>query len=424
MTTTLIAPAPIRVAPGIRTIRVALAGCGTVGGSLVELIEHSRAEVAARYGVGFEIVRVLVRDAARERPAALRDGIVTTDLEHFLAADADLVVEALGGIEPALRIAEAALDAGRRLVTANKALVAAHGPALVRRAEQSGGRLDFESAVAGGIPVLRALRDQLAATGIESVRGVLNGTVNYILTRLGEGASYADALAEAQRLGFAEADPSRDVSGEDAAEKARILAWLAFGADPAELPVRRRGIVPHSDRLAADAAALGRVARLVAECVRTDAGVSATVEPVFVPAGSELAGVRGADNAVLIRSRWNGALRLAGPGAGGGPTASAVLADMLRSAHPLRLPAGAGAGVEESAPHRWSVSVSGGEGAVARLERALARAGAAAESVASEHNVVRAVIAPVPWPRLHLAVRALEGAGAAPVVARLADADA
>ncbi|HEX8432706.1 MAG TPA: homoserine dehydrogenase, partial [Longimicrobium sp.] len=255
---TLVKPAPVAGARRrTRTVRVALAGCGVVGGELVRLLHGSAAEVGARHGVRFELVSVLVRDRNRPRPAELPDGVLTTDLATFLAARADVVVEAVGGTDVALRVAEAALGAGRRLVTANKAVVAAHGSRLAALARRSGGRLDFESAVGGGIPVVRALRDSLAFTGIERVRGILNGTTNFILTRLAEGWKYAAALDEARARGFAEADPTRDVSGADSADKIRILAWLAFGAPPASLPVRRRGIVPEPDRLARDASILG-----------------------------------------------------------------------------------------------------------------------------------------------------------------------
>jgi homoserine dehydrogenase len=400
-----------------RVVRVALAGCGVVGGELLRILKHGEARLAARNGLRFEVVRVLARTAGRPRPDELPEGVLTTDLDAFLAAEAELVVEAIGGVDPAVRIARTALAAGRRVVTANKALVAAHGPELAALARQSGTRIDFEGAVAGGVPIVRALRDSLPLTGVRSIRGVLNGTSNYVLTRLAEGRSYADALARAQAAGFAEADPSRDVSGEDAADKIRILAWLAFGVAPERLPVRRRGIAPGADRLAADAAALRGVVRLVAECAQTAEGVVASVEPVVVGPGSELGRTRNEDNAVLVESDWNGRVCLAGPGAGGGPTASALLADMVRGAQ-RQPPPTQRRGVQDRRPHRWAVSVEAGPGAAEALRRALDRAGV---PVAGEplRGGSLARTAPVAWPRVDLATRALTAEGRRPLVSRV-----
>lgn len=406
---------------GPRTLRVALAGCGVVGGELVRLIRQHEREIAARHGLRLQLTRVLVRGSGRARPDGLAD-VLTTDLDAFLvdAVRADVVVEAIGGTDDALRIARAALGAGRRFVTANKALLAAHGPELMRTARRRRARLDFESAVGGGIPVLRALREQLALTGIEAVRGVLNGTTNYILSRLAEGASYAAALGDAQALGYAEANPARDISGHDAADKLRVLAWLAFGAHPARLPVRVRGIVPHPDRLAAGAAALGGVLRLVGEARRTPQGVTAVVEPVVVPTHSELGQLQGADNVVVVESRFNGRVRLAGPGAGGAPTASALLGDVLRAARPLRPhAAGEAAGVEELAPHRWLLSAPRGHGAEDRLLRVVARAALPAEPPLRDADAVRLLVGPAAWPQVDLATRAAGAAGLQPVAARV-----
>jgi homoserine dehydrogenase len=420
MTTTTEKPLkPIPAAPRVRTVRVALAGCGAVGGALVRLIQESEREVAERYSMRFELARVLVRDATRPRAVPLAPGLVTADLGEFLSTPAEVVVEAIGGVDAAAAIARAALRAGRRLVTANKALLAAHGPELLRLSRRHRARLDFESAVGGGIPVIRALRDQLAATEVQRIRGVLNGTTNYILTRMGEGFSYVEALADAQQKGYAEANPSRDVNGQDAADKIRVLAWLAFGAQPQRLPVRTRGIAPHAERLTADAAALGRVVRLVAECASADGSVSATVEPVLVSAGSELGAVQGADNAVIVESRWNGVVRLAGPGAGGAPTASAILGDLIGGGRALRLAEGRAAeGVEEASAHRWLFSAPSAGGAETRLQRTLERAGIVAERL-DGRGVVRLLTAPVPWARADLAARALGAAGVGAVVARV-----
>jgi homoserine dehydrogenase len=341
-------------------------------------------------------------------------------VDAFLRAEADVVVEAIGGIDPALRVAHEALRAGRRLVTANKALIAAHGPELAAVARRSGGRLDFESAVAGGIPIVRALRDSLGLTGIDSVRGILNGTTNFILTRLGDGRRYADALAEAQARGFAEANPARDLTGEDAADKLRILAWLAFGVRPDALAPRRRGIDRDPERLAADAALLGGVPRLVAEVADLGEGrIAAAVEPVIVPAASDLGRTRDEENAVVIASRFNGRVRLSGPGAGGAPTASALLGDMLRGAGRAgRVPAQSYTPAEDPREHRWVLSIPREPRAQGLLDRTLRRAGITLTDVHTELGRLVAVTRPVAWPRLDLATRVLEAERLLPVVSR------
>lgn len=419
-TTTELPAGGLRKRRGVRTVRVALAGCGVVGTELVRLLRGREDEIRARHGVRFELVRVLVRDAAKPRAVELAPGVLTAELDVFLATEADLVVEAIGGTEPAGRIAAAALRAGRRLVTANKALVAVEGPRLAELARRAGGRLDFESAVGGGVPVIRALRDSLALTGIRSVRGILNGTTNYVLTRLGEGWRYADALAEAQARGFAEADPARDLSGQDAADKLRILAWLAFGTDPASLPVRRRGIVPDPDRLARLAAVAGGVPRLVAEAARTEDGVVAAVEPVVVPADSHFGRVRDEENAVRVESEWNGVVHLAGPGAGGAATASALLGDMLRGATRAPRPVSPDdAETTDRRAHRWLVSLAGRCSDEGFLDRTLARAGLLAEFITRVEGELHLRTAAVPWSRLDLALRMLESSGCAPTVARV-----
>lgn len=411
---------------GVRTVRVALAGCGTVGGELVRILHHAADDIRLRHGLRFRLVRVLVAHADRPRPDELDRALLTTDVDAFLAAaaEADVVVEAIGGFEPALGIARAALERGKRLVTANKALVAAYGPELVALGRRHGGRLDFESAAAGGIPVVRALREPLSLTGIHAVRGILNGTTNYILSRLEDGWSFPDALADAQARGFAEADPSRDLSGEDAADKLRILAWLAFGVQPARLELRRRGLGDDAERLVRTARALDGAARIVAEAARTPEGVTASVEPVLVGAGSDLARTRDELNLVVIDSRWNGRIALGGPGAGGGPTASALLGDMVRAArrqprpHPSTAPA-----IPDRRPHRWALGIDRGRSAQETLGRTLERAGINNERMAWTADVVAARTEPVPWARVGLAVRALEAQGLPPAVLRV-DADA
>ncbi|HEX2080098.1 MAG TPA: homoserine dehydrogenase [Longimicrobium sp.] len=413
-------------ARGVRTVRVALAGCGTVGGELVRILHHAADEIRLRHGLRFELVRVLVAHAGRPRPHELDHALLTTELDAFLdaAAQADVVVEAIGGIDPARAIARAALGRGKRLVTANKALVAAHGPELVALGRRHGGRLDFESAVAGGIPVVRTLREPLSLTGIRAVRGILNGTTNYVLSRLEDGWTFADALAEAQARGFAEADPSRDLSGEDAADKLRILAWLAFGVEPARLEVRRRGLGDVPERLARTARALDGAVRFVAEAARLPEGVAASVEPVLVAAGSELARTRDEQNLVVVDSRWNGRIALGGPGAGGGPTASALLGDMVRAAKRQRSPGlSAAPAIPDRRAHAWAVGVDRGGGAQETLGRTLQRAGIGSARMAWAEGVVAARTEPVPWARVSLAVRALQAQGLPSAVLRV-DVDA
>jgi homoserine dehydrogenase len=422
MSTTLkIGTADVRIVRrGPRVIRVALAGCGTVGGDLVRLLHQGADEIRARHGLRFELVRVLVAHGDRPRPGELDRALLTTDVGTFLATDADLVVEAIGGLDPALRIARATLAAGRRLVTANKALVAAHGPELAELARTHRGRLDFESAVMGGVPVIRALREPLSLTGIRSIRGILNGTTNYILSRLEDGWAFPAALAEAQARGFAEADPSRDLSGEDAADKVRILAWLAFGAHPARLDVRRRGLGDGAERLAHAARALGGVVRLVAEAALLPEGVVASVEPVLVGAASELGRTRDEENAVVIGSEWNGRVRLSGPGAGGAPTASALLGDMVRSTVRYRAVAGgATPSIPDRRPHAWAIAVERGQLPEAALRATLDRVEVEVDRSARGKGVSVMRTHPTSWPRIGLAVRALEGQGLAPAVLRV-----
>ncbi len=330
--------------------RIALAGCGTVGGALLDLLARHCEELAARSGARFEVVRVLVRDATRPRSAALPHALLTDSLERFLATDADVVVEAIGGTTAAGTIARATLARGRRLVTANKALLRAEGPALAQLARVhafQGASLDFEAAVGGGIPVVRALRDSLAGHGVRAIRGVLNGTTNYVLSRLEEGASFAEALRAAQCAGFAEADPTRDLTGLDAADKIAVLAWLAFGVDPTRLAVRTSGLGADIEARVAAARAAGQVLRLVARARSWSGGpegpdgpggssrpgapvAHATVGLECLAAGDPLARTRDEENAVVITSDSAGEIALHGRGAGGHATASALLADLLR----------------------------------------------------------------------------------------------
>lgn len=316
------------------TVKLAVAGCGTVGGALLDLIERHGPRLVRRSGVRYEISRVLVRDTTRPRAVHLNRALLTDSVEDFLAAPADVVVEAIGGVDEAAHIARTALGRGRRLVTANKALLRVAGPqlsALARTHRDRGATLDFEAAVGGGVPIVRLLRESLGGHGLQRIRGVLNGTTNYILSRVEKGASFAEALEAAQRAGFAEADPSRDLDGRDAADKIAVLAWLGFGIDPSTLDVRTSGIGPELVADAVAAAKRGRAVRLVATAHLVGDGIYATVAPRVVPAGHPFAQARDEENLIQIESESAGTVTVAGRGAGGSATASALLADILRT---------------------------------------------------------------------------------------------
>jgi homoserine dehydrogenase len=315
-----------------RTVRVALAGCGTVGAALVSLVRQQRELFEHRHGVRFELAKVLVRDVDKARGVSLPRQLLTSSIDEFLLADADLLIEAIGGIEPAERLVRGSLAQGRHVVTANKELLALHGPALQRLADKRGATLNFEAAVGGGVPVVRTLRGELGGHGVRTITGILNGTCNYLLTRVSDGVRFADALAEAQRKGFAEADPSRDLSGLDAAAKISILAWLAWGVEPTEVKVQVEPLPSDPEPLARQAATRGGVLKFLAGAVRGEHGkVRAWVRPVIVPRDHEFARVRDEENAVHIDSDSLGVLRLQGRGAGGNATASAVLGDLIEA---------------------------------------------------------------------------------------------
>ncbi len=316
-----------------RPLRIALAGCGHVGGNLLDLF----GERVGAEGAAVRVERVLVRDALRPRPAlaqAIARGIATegariTDPTELIDDDIDVLVEAIGGTTTARTLVETALRRGIRVVTANKALLAERGTQLAALARSNGTRIDFEGAVAGAIPVVRCLRSGAAGVGITRILGILNGTSNYVLERVAEGASLADAIATAQRLGYAEADPTRDLSGEDAEDKLRVLAWLAFGVDPSSLRVIRRGIDAETAAWAARVATEGDRVKLLASCALDNGELVARIIPTRVTADDAWANVTGAFNRIVIESSSAGALQFHGPGAGGRATAGAVLSDVL-----------------------------------------------------------------------------------------------
>jgi homoserine dehydrogenase len=311
----------------MRELRIGLLGCGTVGRGLCELIGRNAADIAERTGRRPSIALALVRDARKPRP----DGIETTDdPERFRRAPVDIVVELAGGIEPARGLLLEAISRGRPVVTANKALLAEHAGEIFDAARRAGVGVGFEAAVCGGVPIVRALASGLAGDRVTAIEGIVNGTANFILTRIEEGSDPDAALEEARRRGLAEADPSLDLDGVDAAQKIRILARLAFGATARAEHVAVRGIRGLGLEDARAAAELGGVVRLVASAWRgPDGAVRLRVEPCVVPRAHPLAGVREENNAVRIRSEGVGDLLLAGRGAGPQPTAAAVLADIL-----------------------------------------------------------------------------------------------
>jgi homoserine dehydrogenase len=323
---------------GDSTVRIGLLGCGNVGAALVQLVAANGDAVAARTGLRLEVTRVAVSDIARPRAVALAPGVLTADAAGVVAdPEVDLVVEAMGGIEPARSLILTALKAGKPVVTANKELLATHGAELFDAAVKSGVDLLFEAAVCAAIPLMRPLRESLAGDRITRVIGIVNGTTNFILTRMTEGGeSFADALAEAQSLGYAERDPTADVEGFDAAAKAAIIASVAFGIDVKVGDVYREGITGITADDIAMAARLGYVVKLVAvaDSVPGPGGdqVAVRVHPAMVPVAHPLAAVRDAFNAVFVQGEAAGELMFYGRGAGGRPTASAVLGDVVDAA--------------------------------------------------------------------------------------------
>jgi homoserine dehydrogenase len=337
-----------------RPLSVAVAGLGTVGGGVLRLLRDNADIVAARAGRPIAVTAVSARDRTRDRGVRV-SGMRWYDDPVALAADPDVeaVVELIGGADgPALALTRAGLSAGRPVVTANKAMLAVHGAGLAALAEQHAVPLAFEAAVAGGIPVIKALREGLAANRIARVSGILNGTCNFILTSMRErGREFAEVLAEAQRLGYAEADPSFDVDGIDAAHKLAILAALAFGRPVDFASVHVEGIRRVSALDIAFAGELGFRIKLLGIAARTPAGIAARVHPCMVPLASPIATVEGVFNAVVAESDFAGRLMLEGRGAGAGPTASAVVADLIDIARGRLTPVwGAGSGALSDAP--------------------------------------------------------------------------
>ena len=337
MTLTSVRPAPLLDVSPLTPLRVALLGCGVVGSEVARLIIGQEADLRARVGRPLELVGIAVRQPDRDR-AGIDSELLTTDAEALVTReDVDLVIEVIGGIEPARSLILAAMRHGASVVTANKELLAEDGAALFEAAEQAGADLYFEAAVAGAIPIIRPLRESLVGDEITSVIGIVNGTTNYILDRMDTGGiSFAEALQEAQQFGYAEADPTADVEGFDAAAKAAILASLAFHTRVTGADVYREGITGVTPTDIASAHDIGCVVKLLAICQLSppvagpaERTVSVRVHPAMIPRSHPLAAVGDAYNAVFVESMSAGRLMFYGPGAGGSPTASAVLGDLV-----------------------------------------------------------------------------------------------
>jgi len=335
-----------------RNLKIAILGGGTVGANVVDLLTRHREELEARVGAGLEVIGVAVRSLDAERKPAIPRELLTTDAESLITS-ADIVVELIGGIEPARSYILAALNSGADVITANKALLATHGPELFDTAAQLGAQLYYEAAVAAAIPIIRPLRESLAGDRVRRILGIVNGSTNYILDRMDvDGMSAEDAQRIALELGYLEADPTLDVEGFDAAQKAAILESLAFHTHVPLEAVHREGIMGITGDDVASAKAAGYVVKLLAIAERIDTedgeGIVARVHPALVPRSHPLAAVHGGNNAVFVEAEFAGPLMFYGAGAGGVQTASAVLGDIVSAAR-RHLAGGPGVGESTSA---------------------------------------------------------------------------
>lgn len=321
-----------------RPLRVALLGAGSVGAQVARLLTENKAELAARVGAELELIGIAVRDIKASRAEGFPTELLTTEVEKLILG-ADIVIEVMGGIEPAKTYILQALNSGSDVITANKALLATHGTELFDTAEQVGAQLYFEAAVAAAIPIIRPLRESLAGDKVQRIMGIVNGSTNYILDRMDTaGVSLEEAMAEATELGYLEADPTLDVEGYDAAQKAAILAYLAFHTEVPIEQVHREGITSVTPELMRAAQRDGNVIKLLAIAERIDAdksgveGISVRVYPTLIPRTHPLGSVRGAFNAVFVEAESAGQLMFYGAGAGGAQTASAILGDLVSAA--------------------------------------------------------------------------------------------
>ena len=327
---------PVRVTYA-NPIRVGVLGCGNVGSSVVSLIENDAEAIARRTGVELVVTRIAVRNLSAERAVAIPAGLLTRDAQSVVTdPDIDVIVEAIGGIEPARQLVLAALKGGKPVITANKELIANCGAELFEAATAAGVDLQFEAAVAGGVPIVRALRESLIGERITKILGIVNGTTNFILTKMtDEGASYADVLIEAQSLGYAESDPTADVEGFDAGAKAAIMATVASGAKVVAGDVFQEGISRISPDDIAAAAKLHHVIKLLAIIELFDDEIAVRVHPTMIPDTHPLAAVRDSFNAVFVEGVAVDDLMFYGRGAGGFPTASAMIGDILTASSNL-----------------------------------------------------------------------------------------
>jgi homoserine dehydrogenase len=311
-------------------LNIALLGCGVVGSQVARLLREQADDLAVRTGARLELAGIAVRRLSHPRPG-IDQGLLTTDAMGLATRpDVDVVIEVIGGIEPARSLLLSAMQTGKSVVTANKALLAEHGEQIHAASRATGADLYYEASVAGAIPLLRPLRESLAGDTVHRVLGIVNGTTNFILDRMDtSGAGFSESLEEAQALGYAEPDPTADVEGFDAAAKAAILAGLAFHTRVTAAEVHREGITEVTAADIASAKALGRIVKLLAICERSDSGVSVRVHPAMIPRSHPLAAVGGAYNAVFVEAQSAGQLMFYGAGAGGTPTASAVLGDVV-----------------------------------------------------------------------------------------------
>jgi homoserine dehydrogenase len=318
-------------------LKIALLGCGVVGTEVVRLLREQADDLAARVGVPLELAGIAVRRLDKRREGVPPELLTTDAMGLVTGDDVDIVVEVIGGLEPARGLLLAAMKSGKSVVTANKALLAEDGATLFGAAREYGVDIYYEASVAGAIPLLRPLRESLVGDHVQRVMGIVNGTTNYILDQMdSSGAGFAEALGEAQALGYAEADPTADIEGFDAAAKAAILAQLAFHTRVTAAGVHREGIADVTSADIASAKAMGCVVKLLAICERVPSeehragrGVSVRVHPVMIPRSHPLASVREAYNAVFVEAESAGSLMFYGAGAGGAPTASAVLGDIV-----------------------------------------------------------------------------------------------
>ena len=320
-----------------RTIRIGMLGCGNVGGAVIRLLDELADDIAERADIRLEVARVAVRDADRDRDVPLPGDRFVDDASGVVDDPTiDLICELIGGVEPPRTLLLRALANGKSVVTANKELLARHGDELFAAADAADRDLAFEAAVAGGIPLIRPLRESLVGERVDRILGIVNGTTNFVLTQMSEhGWTSQEAVGEAQRLGFAEADPTADVEGFDAAAKCAILASVAFGARVTADDVYREGIAGVTPQDFEDAGRLGYAIKLLAIAQLEDDEVAVRVHPAMIPVDHPLASVRGASNAVSVEGPRIGQLMFYGAGAGGDPTATAVVGDLVSNARNL-----------------------------------------------------------------------------------------